>query len=321
MPIIRETVLFDLAMTTVSVIIPTYNREKFVVKAIDSVLNQSFVNYEIIVIDDGSEDNTKENLKKYGDKIKYIYQDNYGVSAARNAGIKIAEGQWLAFLDSDDEWSIEYLSKQIERASLNPGICMQTTNCNFVGLNGQKRTYFEINGVLGKLKSENYLFIKEPFYFIVKHGPWQIGSTIIRRDAILKAQLFDTNFTYSEDLDLMARVALQGSFGLINEALVNIYRRDESIESLTSLINENSIQERKINEKVYEKLLKIETLKRHEHRVLKNIISSNRRAMGNLLLKKGDIKGAREFYKSAIFIDRSIVSFGRYILSCCMKKS
>ena len=112
----------------VSVIIPTYNRENFVVKAIDSVLCQEFKDYEIIVVDDGSTDNTKKNLKRYGDKIKYIYQDNSGVSVSRNTGIKYSTGEWLAFLDSDDEWMPDYLLTQIEKANENPDICMQTTD-------------------------------------------------------------------------------------------------------------------------------------------------------------------------------------------------
>ena len=92
-------------MPLISVIIPTYTREKFVTKAIDSVLKQSFRDYEIIVIDDGSTDNTREILKAYANKIKYIYQENSGVSSARNVGIQAARGLWISFLDSDDEWN------------------------------------------------------------------------------------------------------------------------------------------------------------------------------------------------------------------------
>ena len=83
----------------VSIVIPTYNRSACVVKAVDSVLNQTFTDYELIVVDDGSTDDTKRNLDRYGDKIIYIYQNNSGVSAARNAGVTFSRGQWLAFLD------------------------------------------------------------------------------------------------------------------------------------------------------------------------------------------------------------------------------
>jgi glycosyltransferase involved in cell wall biosynthesis len=105
----------EISLPRVSVIIPTFNRAQFVTEAIDSVLSQSYKDYEIIVVDDGSTDDTKGTLKRYGEKIKYIYQKNSGVSAARNTGINEAKGVWVAFLDSDDEWIKNYLSVQVEQ--------------------------------------------------------------------------------------------------------------------------------------------------------------------------------------------------------------
>ena len=91
-------------MIPVSVIIPTYNRSHCLGDAIDSVLAQTHKNLEIIVVDDGSTDGTKDIVRSYGWPVKYIYQTNQGVSAARNRGIKEARSEWIAFLDSDDEW-------------------------------------------------------------------------------------------------------------------------------------------------------------------------------------------------------------------------
>jgi glycosyltransferase involved in cell wall biosynthesis len=302
-------------MIKISVIVPTYNRERFVVKALDSVLNQSFTDYEIIVIDDGSTDGTRKALEAYLNKIKYIYQDNSGASAARNAGVKAANGEWLAFLDSDDEWKVDYLSKQIRGTGGIPGICMQTTNCLFIALDGKTGSYFEINGSLSEFDGRDYLLLQEPFRFVVKHGPWQLGSTIILRDAIMNAGLFDTSLKISEDFDLMARVALQGSFGMIREELVNIYRREESIECLTNQAKMNPIQARESDARIYEKLKRIETLKYEERKALNELLSANRRGVGNLLLETGSIRGARDYYKRALFIDPSIASLGKYVLS------
>ncbi|MFI3123602.1 MAG: glycosyltransferase [Methylococcales bacterium] len=299
----------------VSVVIPTYNRALFVTKAIDSVLNQTFADYEVIVVDDGSTDNTKETLERYLDKITYIYQDNSGVSAARNTGIAVAGGEWVAFLDSDDEWSIDYLAKQIKHATAFPGITMQTANCLFIGLDGKTESYFQFNGALPEINGKDYLFLEEPFCFVIKHGPWQVGSTIIRRKAIIEAGLFDTKFTFSEDFDLMARVALQGAFGLINENLVNIYRRDELNDCLTNQIKKNRLKARKSDEMIFEKLKKIENLSDKECKALNRLLSANRRAIGNLLLEAGKITSARDSYKRAIFLDQSIASVGKYILS------
>ncbi len=302
-------------MPTFSVIIPTYNRERFVAKAIESVLNQRFNDLEIIVVDDGSTDGTRQELERYQNKMHYVYQENAGASAARNAGIEAATGEWLAFLDSDDEWTPEYLAKQMGRAGEVPGICMQTTDCQFIGLDDQTSSYFGMNGSLAEFDGADYLVPREPFRFVIKHGPWQMGSTIIRREAIDKAGLFDTSLTISEDLDLMARVALQGPFALMRQSLVKIYRREEKIECLTQQAKNNPLRHRETDERIYEKLGQIKTLSRRERRALNEVMSANRRAIGNLLLQDGKLKEARECYRRALFIHPSMRSLGKYLLS------
>lgn len=300
----------------ISVVIPTYNRAPFVGEAVESVLNQTFTDYEIIVVDDGSTDNTRESLMRHGDKIKYIHQENLGVSAARNTGIRNSTGTWLAFLDSDDQFRAEYLSRQMERVGQFPGICMQTADCQCYGREGKRRTYFQMNGVVSEFKGRDYLFITEPFRFIVMHGLlWQVGSTIFHRDAVERAGLFDTAFNLAEDFDLMARVALQGPMGILGEVLVNLHRREESTECLTNQIKTNPVQARESEEKVYKKLQQIGTLKYKERKALNKFCSSNRRAIGNLLLERGDIADARKSYRQAFFVDRSARSLAKWLLS------
>ena len=104
----------------ISVIIPTYNRCWILKEAIDSVLSQKFTDFEIIVVDDGSNDATAALLSAYGDQITTIYQENRGVSAARNAGILMAKGNYIAFLDSDDMWLPEKLSCQVDFFQSHP---------------------------------------------------------------------------------------------------------------------------------------------------------------------------------------------------------
>ncbi|MBL1264891.1 glycosyltransferase family 2 protein [Candidatus Methylomicrobium oryzae] len=306
-----------IGLPLISVIIPTYNRAPFVCEAIDSVFSQTFTDYEIIVVDDGSTDSTKEVLEKYQDKIKYIYQENSGVSAARNAGIKNSTGSWLAFLDSDDKWMPQYLSTQVEWVRRFPDICMQTTDCYCCRTASEenKRTYFEMNRVIKEFKRQDYLLLTDPFRFVVMHGPWQVGSTIFYRDAIKKAGLFDTNLGLNEDFDLMARMALQGPFGVIRNALVVMYRRNETIACLTSQVKTHPIQARELYEKIYEKLRSIETLKGLEREAVSRLMGMNRRAIGNLLLMTGSVDEARESYRQAFFIDRSLRSLGKYFLS------
>jgi len=315
-----ESLKFE-KMPNVSVVIPTYNRERYVVRAIDSVLGQKYTDYEVIVVDDGSTDGTKDKLRIYGDTIKYVYQHNSGVSAARNRGIQLAAGKWLAFLDSDDEWGADYLDRQMRGVHENPGVCMQTTDCLFIGLNGDRRRYFEINRSIGEFHGEDYLYFEKPFSFVVKHGPWQIGSTIILREAINKAGMFDTNLTISEDFDLMARVALQGAFGMINEALIRVYRRDESIACLTGWAKDNPIRARESDGEIYQKLKQIEALSNKERKALNELLSANRRAIGNILIEQGRPREARKYYEEAVFIYPSIASLGKLVLSFLPKKS
>ncbi len=299
----------------VSVVIPTYNRSAFVTKAIDSVLHQTYANREVIVVDDGSTDSTREALGRYGDLIRCLRQDNRGASAARNAGIAVACGQWLAFVDSDDEWKPEYLAKQIERAVRNPGLSMQSTDCRLVELDGSSRTYFEINGTMRAFRGRDYLLVRDPFSFVVSHGPWQVGATIFRRDAVAKAGPYDTRFVLSEDFDFMARVALHGDFGLIRDELVDIYRRDETTRCLTDWVRKDWIGARKANEVVYEKLGATQPLRYAQRRALAAVIGNNRRAIGNLLMLAGDRAAARDSYRRAFVADRSWRSVARYAIS------
>ena len=105
----------------ISVVIPSYNRKEFLKRSIDSVINQTIKPFEIIVVDDGSTDGTESIIKGHYDFVKFIKQKNKGVSAARNIGIKVSIGEWICFLDSDDEWKKDKLEKQINAMKSNPG--------------------------------------------------------------------------------------------------------------------------------------------------------------------------------------------------------
>ena len=120
----------------VSIITATFNRSEFLMRAVKSVLNQSFQNWEQIIIDDGSTDQTKEILKpliKQNDNIKYHYQQNQGFAAACNAGFKIANGKYIALLDSDDEYTIDHLEKRIDYFSQNPNIDLTHGGFQLIG--------------------------------------------------------------------------------------------------------------------------------------------------------------------------------------------
>jgi len=115
-------------MNGISVIIPSYNRVTQLIRALDSVFNQSLTPDEVIVIDDGSTDDTQQVIKNLFPHVNYRYQANNGVSAARNLGIQISNGEWLAFLDSDDEWMPVKLAQQYNHAITQPGVKIIHTN-------------------------------------------------------------------------------------------------------------------------------------------------------------------------------------------------
>ena len=133
----------------VSVIIPTFNRSSLVKAAINSVLEQTFSDFELIVVDDGSTDGTQEQLRPYLGRIRYLYQANRGVSAAQNAGLREARGEWVAILASDDVWHPTKLQCQLEAlGSLSAGFGACFTNCKYIGNPVMTFTAFEEAGLM-----------------------------------------------------------------------------------------------------------------------------------------------------------------------------
>src|SRR5262245_2656991 len=121
-------------MPIVSVIIPTFNRAHLILNAIHSVFAQTYRDYEIIVVDDGSTDDTVDRLKPYMNRIRYVYQENQGASAAQNKGVELAAGKWISILASDDEWLPTKLEKELNALTTfgnEFGACF--TDCSFFG--------------------------------------------------------------------------------------------------------------------------------------------------------------------------------------------
>jgi glycosyltransferase involved in cell wall biosynthesis len=294
-----------------SVIIPTYNRAKFVTKAVDSVLRQTFKDYEIIVVDDGSTDTTTQALEQYGRAITVVYQVNSGVSTARNTGIRKANGQWIAFLDSDDEWKENYLARQWEQISSNPNVVAIITNAINIHPGDRSHTHFE-QIILKRFGVGTFVRIKRPFRTIM-FSHWFLQSTVVRREILLKAGLFDTTLTIAEDRDVHARLALEGEFGFNKEVLVEIYRRTEPIRNLASA--RGSMQARKCFEKVFENFRRDRSLRLMERLTLAKVRSANQRELGNLLLGQADARRARVAYKQALTTYPSLRSLIKYLVS------
>jgi len=200
---------------TVSVIIPTYNRAHLVGRAIQSVLNQTYQDFELIVVDDGSTDNTEEVVKGFNDaRIRYIRHDeNKGLPAARNTGIEAARGEYIAFLDSDDEWLERKLEKQIalfEQLDSQVGVVY----CR----------WYVMDDDTGFVRRGNRPAHRgNVWHHVLKGWGIQPSSAVIRRECFDHCGAFDESLPFWGDSDLWFRIAQQYHFDLVDEFLYIIH--------------------------------------------------------------------------------------------------
>jgi glycosyltransferase involved in cell wall biosynthesis len=197
-------------MAAVSVIIPTFNRAREVVRAISSVLYQSFTDYEILVVDDGSTDGTKDAVALFGRRITYMpHPSNLGVSAARNTGIRESKAPFITFLDSDDYWLPEKLEVQVGFL----GHQAQALACQTEEIwirNGRR-----VNPKKKHLKPSGDIF--EPSLKLCLVSP---SAVMLNRSLLEKVGLFDEDLPACEDYDLWLRIACQYPIYLIKQQLV-----------------------------------------------------------------------------------------------------
>ena len=204
----------------VSILIPNHNRSEFLDECLGSALGQSYPNIEVIVIDDGSTDKSLEVLEKYKKYIQLISTSNRGAAAARNTGMSNAKGEFIAFLDSDDTWSPDKISIQIDK--------ILKEDCDLVYCSGNIMEGNEITGqtITAQYSGNCYPYFKRfPTRAIIVLG---CSGALLRTSHLKNSGNFDeTFFGAAEDWDFFRRYCKSASVGFIPEALVN-YRRHES---------------------------------------------------------------------------------------------
>jgi glycosyltransferase involved in cell wall biosynthesis len=193
----------------VSVIIPTFNRFAMLCEAIDSVLAQTFSDFEIIVVDDGSYDETGSISARYGPSIKYIFQKNQGVSVSRNRGIREAEGDFICFLDSDDLWLPRKLAVQYAKMIENPAESISYTEEIWY------RRGVRVNPKRKHAKHGGWIFTQCLPLCIISPS-----SVMIRKSLFQDVGLFDEGLPVCEDYDLWLRIAKNFPIRLIQEPLI-----------------------------------------------------------------------------------------------------
>lgn len=202
----------------VSVIIPAYNCDCYILKAVKSVIDQTYQEWEIIVVDDGSTDNTRQILEPYCDLIQYVYQENQGVAIARNRGCELAKGEFLAFLDSDDFFLPEKLEKQIACFDADPTFDLVQTGWLIVGKKDE--------GIYGVKPWEEAP--KLDLESLVLYKSVRSSALMLRREWWERLGGFDPRFRLTEDLDFVLRLALKGGNPIWLKEILTCYRQHDS---------------------------------------------------------------------------------------------
>ena len=283
----------------VSVIIPTYNRSHLVGRAIQSVLNQTFTDFELIIVDDASTDNTKEVVESFNaPRIRYIrHEQNKGGGATRNTGIEAAYGEYIAFLDSDDEWLPRKLEKQL------------LIFRGYGKANSKKVVY---TGILwidqesGKIIQKG-IPIKEGWLFydlfldncIIGGG----STVIVPKECIDKVGFFDERLDSCQDLDMWIRLSECFQFCAIKEPLAKIYIHKERI---TEDLRAKTQARQRILGKFSKKI-----------RMEKEIYAYYHFKTGNIFCHAGDIKEGRSELIKAIKIEPLNFKYHLYLISTC----
>ncbi|RYD46435.1 MAG: glycosyltransferase family 2 protein [Verrucomicrobiaceae bacterium] len=210
-------------MIRISTVIPTYNRARQILGAVESVLAQSAPPFEVIVIDDGSKDDTEQVLAPVMDRIRYIKTENRGVSAARNRGIMEAKGEWIAFLDSDDTWSPEKLRRQGELVSKTGAKV-----CFCVSVDESKMPLDHLRLMDPDLAEGAEAFHPAGDFRLFMHpGHPFLQSMLVEKDALLRSGVFDESLKVAEDTKLIYGLVLNHGYAMVNESLVHICRERE----------------------------------------------------------------------------------------------
>lgn len=226
-------------MPTVSVILAAYNAERYIAESIESVLNQTFSDFELLVVDDGSIDGTQDKIAPYIDKIRYIKkEENEGPAAARNTGILASRGDLIAFQDADDIWLPEKLEKQVRFLEDNKDIAMVYTDFMEFDENGTRKISFfahhkPVSGwIFGHLLDEN---------------PIGSDTVLVRKDVFEKCGLFDALLRTIEDYDMWLKIAHNYKISFIDEVFMKRRRHNSNLSGNGELMAMNGV-------KVFEKI-------------------------------------------------------------------
>lgn len=205
---------------TVTVVMPAYNAEKYLAQSIESVLAQTFHDFELLIIDDGSYDNTAEIANYYcqqDSRIKLFSQENHGVSTSRNKGICLNNSKFVAFIDADDKWFSDKLAVHLNHFNQEAHL----------GISFARVEFLSPDGTTGQIASGR-LNQLQPQHFLYENPTITTSNLVVRREVFQQIGYFDQNMSYAEDLDFILRVICSGKWKIngIDQVLIG-YRTTE----------------------------------------------------------------------------------------------
>lgn len=274
----------------ISVVIPTYNRRRYIVESLESVLDQSFRDFEILVVDDGSTDGTEEVLRPYADRIRYMRQDNRGAAAARNLGVRCARGSYIAFMDSDDLAAPHHLERLYEFLARHSGYAMAVGNGAY--LEGK---FHDRSTVIPPRKAKKLVEKGVSVRDLFDGRVIRLQGTMSRKAALEEIGLLDEWFRLSYDLDLALRLAKKYPIGFVNE-IVYLYRKHGG-----NISSDDELRSRE-NLRALEKLRADypEALDLIGRRAFFRLVAHRYYRLAKALAGKGDAGGAREAIRQAV---------------------
>lgn len=289
---------------TVSVIIATYNRAHLLKETIESVLKQTFRDFELIVVDDGSTDDTREMLKPYSDRLRFFHQENRGASAARNLGILHARGHWIAFQDSDDLWTPDHLEDLFGFIDRNPGYAMVFGNEAYVG-----KPPHHHRTLIPKEKSRRLAEKEIQLADLFDKSIVRLQASLISKECLEAIGGLDENLRICMDLDLAFRLFMRYRVAYLDK-VVYLYRahegnigRNQELRQLENLrVIEKLIQEfPEATEMLGPKRIARLTAYRHYH-------------LAKSRWKAGEKDGAREALRQAVSLRPFFLKYRLYQL-------
>ncbi len=283
-------------MPQVSVIIPVHNRAEFLTEAVNSVLNQTWTDFEIIVVDDGSTDGTRDAAMLYGDRIRYFYKDHEGPSKARNFGALKACGNFLAFLDSDDTWEPNKLEVQMRFLQSHSDV--RLVSCGSYALGSSRKRKVALKGDR----------VGDLFLDLYQRSFINTSGVVLNRDCFFQVGPFDETIQTAEDYDLWLSVARHFPIAHLDAPLVGIRKHPEELSKNKLELRKNAMG---VLQKHFDPM-------RVPGRIYRKRLADVFLYLGRGYLRIGDFKAARESFGRSLrltpFRIRSIRYYVRGLL-------